>query len=92
MRAYKIPFEFEHEEKLGGYFSFRQLIYLVLIFVCFALLFTSMPVVLKLIIFVCAVSFLSACAFVKVVGQYFDRFIFTFVSFMFRDKKMYFKR
>jgi hypothetical protein len=92
MRIYKIPFEFEHEEKIGGYISLRQLGYLVLIFISLGILFLPLPVMIKTVLFTLTVSFLASCAFIRVLGQYFDRFILTFFSFVFRRKKIQFKR
>lgn len=93
LRVFKVPFDIKREEKIfGGYLSLRQVIYIMLGASSLSLLATPLPIILKvLFIFLIAIFFLL-CAFLKVKEQYFDKFFFYAIKYLFRKKNFVYER
>lgn len=88
MRSFSIPFEFEHEEKLFWNMSFRQLVYMGIFIATFFI--CIMPIfswILRALIVLLVLATCSLCAFLKVDGVYFDKFIMIYFTHKFRNKK-----
>lgn len=91
MRSFKVPFVVEEEEKVfGGYISLRQALYLFIAALGLRVFWFDMSIVLKLVLFVCFVSFMAACAFLKINNVYFDAYIITVIKYLVRKKKYYY--
>lgn len=90
MRPFKIPFVVEEEEKVfGGYISIRQALYLFFAVLGLRIFWFHMPVALKIALFICFVSLMTAFAFLKINNMYFDAYVFTLIKYLAR-KKQYF--
>lgn len=89
MQIYKVPYNFNHEEKVfGGYLSIRQAIYLIFGASMLSILFVPMiNVLLKIIIFLALTSIFVIFAFVKIDETNSDKYFIYILSFLFRNKK-----
>lgn len=84
---YKVPFDFNHEEKIfGGYISLRQMLYLLTSIISVGILFLHMPMTLKVVIFISVVSLFLTFAFVKIGNIYADKYFFNVMKYVFRKK------
>lgn len=89
LRSFSIPFEFEHEEKLFWNMSQRQLVYMGIFIATFFLCIT-VPIfswILRALIVLLVLTVCSLCAFLKVDGVYFDKFVMIYFTHKFRNKK-----
>lgn len=89
MQIYKVPYNFNHEEKVfGGYLSIRQAIYLILGASMLSILFIPMiNIFLKSIIFLALASMFVAFAFIKIDETNADKYFIYILNFLFRKKK-----
>lgn len=94
MSAYKVPFSFEHEEKVfGGYLSLRQMLYMIISVISIGILFLPfLPIALKVILFLLAISIFMAFAFLKIGTNYADQYFLNIVKYIFRKKIFIFER
>ena len=93
MTIYKVPYDIKREEKIfGGYLSLRQVLYLVLSAVSFAIFAIPILISIKLILIALFTTFFILCAFLKIGEQNFDRFFFYAIKFLFRKKNLIYKR
>ena len=73
MNIYRVPFDFNHEEKIfGGYLSLRQMTYLI--------------ITIKFLIFLLIATILLAFAFLKIGPFYSDKFLVSIIKYIFRKK------
>lgn len=88
MNIYKIPFDFEHEEKVfGGYLSLRQMIYIVLGIASFGILFIPIiPMIIKILLFITLFILFMMCAFLKIQQSYSDKYLINILKFVFKKK------
>lgn len=88
MSVYKVPFQFEHEEKMfGGYLSLRQMLYVLFSVVSIGILFIhGLPIMLKLILFLITFGMLMTFAFLKIGNIYADKYFINIIKFIFRKK------
>ena len=87
MSLYKVPFDFSHEEKVfGGYLSLRQMLYLIAAIISVGIMFIHIPLTIKAIMFLIAVSVLMAFAFVKIGNTYADKYFVDILRYVFRKK------
>ena len=87
MQVYKVPYNFNHEEKVfGGYLSIRQAIYLIFGASMLSILFVPMiNVLLKIIIFLALTSIFVIFAFVKIDETNSDKYFIYILSLMSND-------
>lgn len=88
MNIYKIPFDFEHEEKVfGGYLSLRQMIYVVLGIASVGTLFIPIiPMLIKILLFITLFILFMMCAFLKIQQSYSDKYLINILKFVFKKK------
>jgi len=89
LRNFSIPFEFEHEEKLFWGMSARQLVYLG-IFVATFFFCITVPLfswIVRALTVLLVLIGCSLCAFLKVDGVYFDKFVMIYFTHRSRNKK-----
>ena len=89
MQIYKVPYNFNHEEKVfGGYLSIRQAIYLILGASMLSILFIPMiNIFLKSIVFLALASMFVVFAFIKIDETNADKYFIYILNFLFRKKK-----
>ena len=89
MQIYKVPYNFNHEEKVfGGYLSIRQAIYLILGASMLSILFIPMiNIFLKSIVFLALASMSVVFAFIKIDETNADKYFIYILNFLFRKKK-----
>ena len=89
MQIYKVPYNFNHEEKIfGGYLSIRQVIYLILGALMLSIFFIPMiNVIIKSIVFLLLASMFIVFAFVKIDETNGDKYFIYILNFLFRKKK-----
>ena len=89
MQIYKVPYNFNHEEKVfGGYLSIRQAIYLILGASMLSILFIPMiNIFLKSIVFLALASMFVVFAFIKIDETNADKYFKYILNFLFRKKK-----
>lgn len=89
MQVYKIPYNFNHEEKIfGGYISIRQAIYLILSASLIGIFFIPMlNVFIKSIIFLTLTGMLVSFAFFRMDETNMDKYFIYFLTFLFAKKE-----
>lgn len=89
MQIYKVPYNFNHEEKVfGGYVSIRQALYLVFGASMFGIFFIPfINIFIKSVIFVCLLTMFVLFAFLKIDETNSDKYFIYILRFLFRNKK-----
>ena len=89
MQIYKVPFNFNHEEKIfGGYISIRQAIYLIMAISAIGVFFIpNMSIVIKLFVFIILATMFILFAFLKIDETNTDKYFICILKFLFRNKK-----
>lgn len=89
MQIYKVPFNFNHEEKIfGGYISIRQAIYLIMAISVIGVFFIpNMSIVIKLFVFIILATMFILFAFLKIDETNTDKYFIYILKFLFRNKK-----
>lgn len=89
MQIYKVPFNFNHEEKIfGGYLSIRQAIYLIFGASMLAIfLIPSISILIKAMIFLIFATCFIVFAFLKINETNADKYFVYILKFLFRKKK-----
>ncbi len=89
MQIYKVPFNFNHEEKIfGGYISIRQAIYLIMAISVIGVLFIPIiNIVIKLFVFILLATMFILFAFFKIDETNTDKYFIYILKFLFRNKK-----
>lgn len=89
MQIYKVPFNFNHEEKIfGGYISIRQAIYLIMAISVIGVLFIPIiNIVIKLFVFILLATIFILFAFLKIDETNTDKYFIYILKFLFRNKK-----
>lgn len=90
MQVYKMPFNFEHEEKIfGGYVSLRQAIYLIFAIASIGLFFLPLiDISIKITLFMVVVGVLSVFSFVKIDGTNADKYFICILKYL-KKRKIY---
>ena len=87
MNIYRVPFDFNHEEKIfGGYLSLRQMTYLILTVASGSIFFIPTFITIKFLIFLLIATILLAFAFLKIGPFYSDKFLVSIIKYIFRKK------
>lgn len=94
MQIYKVPYNFNHEEKIfGGYLSIRQAIYLILGVSMVAIFFIPLiNIFIKSIIFLTLVTVFVLLAFLKIDETNADKYFSYIFKFCIRKKKYILER
>lgn len=93
MRVFKVPFDIKREEKIfGGYLSLRQVTYLMLAASSFAILVTSLPIIIRILFIIFIATFFLLCTFLKIGEQNFDKFFFYAIKYLFRKRNFVYVR
>lgn len=94
MQIYKVPYNFNHEEKVfGGYLSIRQAIYLMFGVLSLAILFIPMiNMIIKATFFIIFATMFVLFAFLKIDETYSDKYFIYILKFFFRRKKYILER
>ena len=93
MRTFKVPFDIKREEKIfGGDLSLRQVIYLMISAGSLGIFAIKTSFILKISLITTICSFFLLCAFFKIGEQYFDRYFFYWIKYLFRKKKFVYER
>lgn len=89
MQIYKVPFNFNHEEKIfGGYLSIRQAIYLIIAICMISIFFIPLlDIVTKSILFLVFATIFILFAFLKIDETNTDKYFIYILKFLFREKK-----
>lgn len=89
MQIYKVPFNFNHEEKIfGGYLSIRQALYLVLGALMLAIFFIpKITVFIKSMMFLILATVFILFAFLKIDEVNSDKYFIYTLKFVLRNKK-----
>lgn len=89
MQIYKVPYNFNHEEKVfGGYLSIRQAIYLIFGALMFGIFF--IPIInmfIKSVVFIILAGIFISFAFLKIDETNSDKYFIYILNFLFRNKK-----
>lgn len=94
MNEYKVPFDFEHEEKVfGGYLSLRQMMYLIFSIASGGILFVPIiPILIKIVSFLLIFVIFMLFAFLKIGTSYADKYFLNILRYVFRKKIFIFER
>ena len=94
MQIYKVPYNFNHEEKVfGGYLSIRQAIYLMFGVLSLVILFIPMiNMIIKATFFIIFATMFVLFAFLKIDETYSDKYFIYILKFFFRRKKYILER
>ncbi len=89
MQIYKVPYNFNHEEKIfGGYLSIRQAIYMVIGASTAGILFVPfIPMFIKVLLFLSFASIFVSFAFLKVDETNADKYFTYILKYFFKNKK-----
>jgi len=89
MQIYKVPYNFNHEEKVfGGYVSIRQALYLILAVSMVAIFFIPfINVFIKSMMFFVLATMFILFAFLKLDETNADKYFIYILNFLFRKKK-----
>lgn len=89
MQIYKVPFNFNHEEKIfGGYLSIRQAIYLIIAICMVSIFFIPLlDIFIKSILFLIMTTIFMLFAFFKIDETNTDKYFIYILKFLFREKK-----
>ena len=89
MQIYKVPFNFNHEEKIfGGYLSIRHALYLVLGALMLAIFFIpKITVFIKSMMFLILATVFILFAFLKIDEVNSDKYFIYTLKFVLRNKK-----
>ena len=89
MQIYKVPYNFNHEEKIfGGYLSIRQAIYLIIGTSMVSILFIPMiNIFIKSLVFLMLATVFILFAFLKIDETNADKYFIYILNFLFRKKK-----
>lgn len=93
MKIYKIPFfESKREEKIfGGYLSVRQVFYILLGICPLSLLFLPITKFIGITFSLITISLSLLCAFLKIKGVTFDKYLINMIRYAIRNKKYTYK-
>ena len=93
MRIFRVPFDIKREEKIfGGYLSLRQVIYLMLSASSFLIFITAIPKIIKIALVSTICILFLLCAFLKISEQNFDKLLFYWLKYIFREKNFIYER
>lgn len=94
MQVYKVPYNFQHEEKIfGGYASLRQGIYLLLALFSLGILFIpKILIAIKVIITAVLIAVWCICAFLKIEEINADKYLVNIIKFYFRNRVFVYRR
>ena len=89
MRIYKVPYAFNHEEKVfGGYLSLRQAIYLIFGALSVGIFFIPLVnIFIKSLLFLLIATMFVLFAFLKIDETYADKYFIYIIKFLFRKKQ-----
>lgn len=89
MQIYKVPFNFNHEEKIfGGYLSIRQAIYLIIVICLVSIFFIPLlDIFTKSMLFFIFATIFILFAFLKIDDTNTDKYFIYILKFLFREKK-----
>lgn len=89
MRIYKVPYAFNHEEKVfGGYLSIRQAIYLIIAALSVGIFFAPiLNIFVKSLLFLIIATMFILFAFLKIDETYADKYFIYIIKFLFRKKQ-----
>lgn len=76
----------------GGYLSLRQMLYVIVSVISVGILFVHIPIIVKTIIFLSAITILLTFAFLKIGNIYADKYFFNILKYIFRKKIFIFER
>lgn len=88
MKIYKIPFDIKHEEKIfGGYFSLRQVLYLMITIISAGIFFFKINLWIKITVFSLVALISLTFAFLKIQESRSDLYVLNIIKYIFRNKK-----
>ena len=70
----------------GGYLSLRQMLYLIVSAISVGIFFIHIPILARMILFLCILAVLITFAFLRIGNIYADKYFFNILKYIFRKK------